>query len=137
MGGVRDDGPARPGTDKQNISYVLKSMLAGGVAGCVAKSVIAPLDRVKILFQTGQPHFTQYRGARSQTYNAQLTCVSLAGSFIGVFRALGAIVQRDGIAACFRGHSATLARIFPYAAIQYMSYEQIKHVRNPSCFSVD
>lgn len=47
---------------KQNIDYVLRSLVAGGVAGCVAKSVIAPLDRVKILFQTNNPHFQRHSG---------------------------------------------------------------------------
>ena len=31
---------------------VLKALLAGGLAGMAGKSVVAPLDRVKILFQT-------------------------------------------------------------------------------------
>lgn len=28
----------------------------------------------------------------------------------------------------FQGHSATLLRIFPYAAIKFMAYDQIEHV---------
>ena len=48
--------------EKQSSSYVLRSLLAGGIAGCAAKTVIAPLDRVKILFQTSTPRFEKYTG---------------------------------------------------------------------------
>jgi hypothetical protein len=39
------------------------------------------------------------------------------------------IGRTEGLRGLFRGNSATLARIFPYAALQYMSYEQFKLVR--------
>jgi len=50
----------------------------------------------------------------------------------GPFRALQAIHTKEGVTGLFRGNSATLARIFPYAALQYMSYEQLKLVRDLS-----
>lgn len=36
--------------------------IAGGIAGCLAKSFVAPFDRVKILFQTKSPLVTEYSG---------------------------------------------------------------------------
>ena len=48
--------------DKRSLAYVWRSLLAGGVAGCVAKTSIAPLDRVKILFQTNNPKFLRHAG---------------------------------------------------------------------------
>lgn len=41
------------------------------------------------------------------------------------------IYQQDGPLGLFRGHSATLLRIFPYAAIKFLAYEQIRAVIIP------
>ena len=38
------------------------------------------------------------------------------------------INRQDGLRGLFRGHSATLLRIFPYAAIKFLAYEQIRTV---------
>ena len=42
------------------------------------------------------------------------------------------INRQDGLRGLFRGHSATLLRIFPYASIKFLSYEQIRAVIIPS-----
>lgn len=38
------------------------------------------------------------------------------------------INRQDGMRGLFQGHSATLLRIFPYAAIKFLAYEQIRSV---------
>ncbi|XBW36767.1 hypothetical protein QEN19_002344 [Hanseniaspora menglaensis] len=101
--------------DKHSLNYVLKSGLAGGVAGICAKTLIAPLDRIKILFQTGNPHFLQYRGSMN-----------------GLMKAMHHIFLIDGVAGVFQGHSATLLRIFPYAGIKFITYEQFRSFFIPS-----
>ena len=64
------------------------SLVAGGVAGCVAKTVSAPLDRVKILFQVSPRPFS----------------LRLAGlEIISIF-------NTEGITALWRGNSATVFR---------------------------
>ncbi|KAG2224911.1 hypothetical protein INT45_010860 [Circinella minor] len=99
----------------QNLDYVIRSGLAGGIAGCVAKTVIAPLDRIKILFQARNPVFDKY-----------------AGTFSGVFKAGRDIVKDTGTAGLFQGHSVTLLRIFPYAAIKFVAYEQYRAILMPT-----
>ncbi|KAH0832974.1 mitochondrial carrier domain-containing protein [Lanmaoa asiatica] len=101
--------------DKRNLDYALRSGLAGGLAGCVAKTAVAPLDRVKILFQASNPDFQKY-----------------AGSWTGAFRAGLAIYRDDGARGLLQGHSATLLRIFPYAAIKFMAYDQLRLLLIPT-----
>ncbi|RMZ77692.1 hypothetical protein DV738_g4336, partial [Chaetothyriales sp. CBS 135597] len=80
-----------------------------------AKTVVAPLDRVKILFQAANPQFAKY-----------------SGHALGVVRAIRDIGQADGLRGLFRGHSATLLRVFPYAGIKFLAYEQIRAAIIPS-----
>jgi solute carrier family 25 (mitochondrial carrier protein), member 16 len=41
------------------------------------------------------------------------------------------IYAQDGVRGLFRGHSATLLRVFPYAGIKFLAYEQIRTVVIP------
>lgn len=101
--------------DKNSMDYILRSAIAGGISGSCAKTLIAPLDRIKILFQTSNPHYTKY-----------------AGSLMGLVEAAKHIRINDGIRGFFQGHSVTLIRIFPYAAVKFVAYEQIRSVLIPS-----
>ncbi|KAH8680918.1 mitochondrial carrier protein LEU5 [Xylariales sp. PMI_506] len=97
--------------DKHSMDYMTRSAIAGGLAGCAAKTTVAPLDRVKILFQTSNPQFTKYQG-----------------SWSGLARAIRDIYVNNGVVGLFRGHSATLLKIYPYAAIKFVAYEQYRAV---------
>ncbi|KAI0706974.1 mitochondrial carrier domain-containing protein [Earliella scabrosa] len=101
--------------DTQSLSYIVRSGAAGGIAGCVAKTVVAPLDRVKILFQASNPDFHKY-----------------AGTWSGALRATAQIYSENGVRGLLQGHSATLLRIFPYAAINYMAYDQFEALLMPT-----
>ncbi|KAI0749537.1 mitochondrial carrier [Daedaleopsis nitida] len=101
--------------DRQSLRYIALSGTAGGIAGCVAKTAVAPLDRVKILFQASNPDFQKY-----------------AGTWSGAFRAVAQIHSENGVRGLLQGHSATLLRIFPYAAIKFMAYDQIEPILMPT-----
>lgn len=102
--------------------------------GCVAKTSVAPLDRVKILFQTRSPDYHKYAGPSSRLsfsrprQHADRDAL-YTGTFLGVFRASKDIYAETGMRGLLQGHSATLLRIFPYAAIKFMAYDKIHNVR--------
>lgn len=81
-----------------------KELIAGGVSGGIAKTAVAPLERIKILFQTRQ---------------AEFQAVGLHGSFTK-------IAKSEGLQGFYRGNGASVARIVPYAALHYMAYEEYR-----------
>ncbi|CAN7991608.1 unnamed protein product [Ixodes pacificus] len=87
-------------------NFLLKSFFAGGVAGMCAKTTVAPLDRIKILLQAHSCHYKHY----------------------GVFSGLRGIVQKEQFLGLYKGNGAQMVRIFPYAAVQFLSFEAYKRV---------
>lgn len=95
--------------------YYLRSALAGGIAGGVAKTAVAPLERIKILFQTQNREFTRF-----------------SGSWRGVYKALEHIVRTQGFLALYRGNSLTLSRAVPHAALGYTVYDSASKILMPT-----
>ncbi|XP_044361929.1 mitochondrial carrier protein CoAc2-like [Triticum aestivum] len=86
------------------LPLTVRELIAGWVAGGVAKCAVAPLERVKILLQTRRAEF---RGS------------GLIGSFRTIYRT-------EGPLGFYRGNGASVARIVPYAALHYMAYEEYR-----------
>ena len=91
-------------------------MAAGGIAGGVSKLVVAPIDRVKLIYQVGQRPFTFAAGMRTAR----------------------SIVSAAGPSAMWRGNAAGMLRDIPYAAILYSSYAIFHRlVTSPACAGTD
>lgn len=76
-------------SDWSQFAQATAGFLAGGASGSLAKSCIAPLDRVKIIFQVS-PH-------KQFSFRAALT-------------ELKAIIHSEGFTSLWRGNGATVAR---------------------------
>ena len=86
--------------------------LAGGIAGALAKTCTAPLDRLKIIMQTS--------GASQQTAAAK---AAVSGGLIPAFLAIG---KTEGLAGYWRGNTPQVARVLPYSATMLFAYDFYK-----------
>ena len=82
----------------------LRNLLAGGLAGMIAKSVVAPIDRIKILYQVSAKPFHIW----------------------DVPRVAQKIMEQEGVEALWKGNTATMIRVFPYSGIQFMVFDKCK-----------
>ncbi|KAK3134728.1 hypothetical protein QOZ80_5BG0409980 [Eleusine coracana subsp. coracana] len=82
---------------------ICKSLVAGGVAGGVSRTAVAPLERLKILLQVQNPHSIKYNGT---------------------VQGLQYIWRTEGLRGLFKGNGTNCARIVPNSAVKFFSYEQ-------------
>ncbi|KAI4316511.1 hypothetical protein L6164_024491 [Bauhinia variegata] len=82
----------------------VKELIAGGCAGALSKTAVAPLERVKILWQT-----------RTAGYHN-----------LGVCQSLNKLLKNEGFLGLYKGNGASVIRIIPYAALHFMTYERYK-----------
>ena len=81
-----------------------KSLVAGGVAGAVSRTIVSPFERLKLLFQMqGVPP-----------------------KYTGVLQGLRLIHAEDGMKGYFRGNLSNVIRITPASAFQFFFYDCFK-----------
>ena len=90
------------------MSKTLRSLAAGGLAGAVARTTVAPIDRVKILMQT-----------QHVTFKGQ-------AQYHGIKQTLKKIMQEEGVTRLWRGNVTNIVRVMPYSATQFTSYDFFK-----------
>ncbi|TVU22574.1 hypothetical protein EJB05_32284, partial [Eragrostis curvula] len=85
---------------------------AGAAAGAAAKTVTAPLDRVKLLMQT---HSVRVAGESAK-------------KGVGFLEAIADVGKKDGLKGYWKGNLPQVIRIIPYSAVQLFSYEVYKKI---------
>jgi hypothetical protein len=87
---------------------VVAAFCAGGVAGAVSRTVVSPLERLKILFQIQSVGREEYK--------------------LSVGKGLAKMWKDEGWRGFMRGNGTNCIRIVPYSAVQFGSYNFYKKV---------
>ncbi|KAI0108521.1 solute carrier family 25 member 42 [Daldinia grandis] len=85
---------------------VTAAFCAGGVAGAVSRTVVSPLERLKILFQVQSAGHNEYK--------------------LSVGKALAKMWKEEGWRGFMAGNGTNCVRIVPYSAVQFGSYNLYK-----------
>jgi solute carrier family 25 phosphate transporter 23/24/25/41 len=94
---------------------VVAAFCAGGVAGAVSRTVVSPLERLKILFQVQSVGREEYK--------------------MSVGKGLMKMWRDEGWRGLMRGNGTNCIRIVPYSAVQFGSYNFYKKVSDPLLMS--
>jgi solute carrier family 25 phosphate transporter 23/24/25/41 len=95
---------------------VVAAFCAGGVAGAVSRTVVSPLERLKILYQVQSVGREEYK--------------------LSVGKGLMKMWKEEGWRGFMRGNGTNCVRIVPYSAVQFGSYNFYKKVGTlhlPTC----
>lgn len=101
---------------KQDSAFavVAKDFMAGGISAGVSKTIVAPIERVKMLIQT-QDSIPEIKEGKMPRYTGIYDCFSR--------------VSRDqGVASLWRGNMANVIRYFPTQALNFMFKDSFKRI---------
>jgi Mitochondrial carrier protein len=111
---------------------VTRRMICGGISGMIAKTVTNPLDRIKMLSQTGE--YTSHGGSSGAlTKNNSSGFIATMQNITNIYRS---IIKNEGILGLWAGNGINLLRVFPNKAIIfstndiYTRYMQQWYFRN-------
>jgi Mitochondrial carrier protein len=82
--------------------------MAGGVAGAVSRTIVSPLERLKILLQIQSVGREEYK--------------------LSIWKGLVKMGREEGWRGFMRGNGTNCIRIIPYSAVQFGSYNFYKKV---------
>jgi len=90
----------------------LKDFLAGGVSGAIAKTMTAPIERVKLIIQT-------------QDANPRIISGEIP-RYTGIGNCFVRVAQEQGVGAFWRGNFVNILRYFPTQAFNFAFKDSIK-----------
>lgn len=103
---------AAAGEKKDPAMAFLKDLAAGGISGAISKTLVAPIERVKLLLQT-------------QDSNPKIMSGEMA-RYKGISDCFSRVSAEQGVASFWRGNMANVVRYFPTQAFNFAFKDTIK-----------
>ena len=100
---IMSSNKSKSSSSTSTATDVTRRMFCGGIAGMIAKTCTNPLDRIRMLAQTGE-----------------------GGGGHGVVQLYRNIIKNEGILGLWAGNGANLLRVFPSKAIVFSSNDVYK-----------
>ncbi|EZF33664.1 mitochondrial carrier [Trichophyton mentagrophytes] len=91
---------------------VVAAFIGGGVAGAVSRTIVSPLERLKILLQVQSVGREEYK--------------------LSISKGLAKMWREEGWRGFMRGNGTNCIRIVPYSAVQFGSYNLYKKAFEPT-----
>lgn len=107
----------KPKKKEKDFASFAKDFMAGGLSAAVAKTAVAPIERVKLLLQVQQ---ISKQIPEEQRYKGIVDC-------------LIRLPKEQGLTSYWRGNLANVIRYFPTQALNFAFkdvYKQVKHNEN-------
>uniref|UniRef100_A0A1J3DGD3 ADP/ATP translocase n=1 Tax=Noccaea caerulescens TaxID=107243 RepID=A0A1J3DGD3_NOCCA len=101
-----------PAAKESNVMGFVTDLAAGGVAGAVSKTAVAPIERVKLLLQT-QDSNPKIKSGEVPRYTGIINCFTRVSA-------------EQGVASFWRGNLANVVRYFPTQAFNFAFKDTIK-----------
>ena len=100
--------------EKKKIEITLKKeiyqLISGAGSGAITKSLVAPLERVKILFQVeGMRGLNEYKG---------------------IINAFQTVIKEEGFNSLWKGNGAAMVKIIPVYALKFSLNDLIRRLIN-------
>eukprot|EP00189_Rhodosorus_marinus_P003469 CAMPEP_0113966414 /NCGR_PEP_ID=MMETSP0011_2-20120614/8317_1 /TAXON_ID=101924 /ORGANISM="Rhodosorus marinus" /LENGTH=353 /DNA_ID=CAMNT_0000979095 /DNA_START=135 /DNA_END=1196 /DNA_ORIENTATION=- /assembly_acc=CAM_ASM_000156 len=97
-----------------NAQKFLMDLAAGGVAGGISKTIVAPIERVKLLLQT-------------QDANPRIKSGEIP-RYTGIINCFSRVASEQGIGSFWRGNMANVIRYFPTQAFNFAFKDTFKNM---------
>lgn len=102
------------GADRRKAAWsnLSKDMIAGGLLGGVAHTVVAPVERAKLLLQTQDSNMV-VRDGRYPRYKSLVDCIVR-------------VARDEGVLSLWRGNGSSVMRYYPSLAINF-GFKDLSH----------
>ncbi|GAA0154539.1 transfer/carrier protein [Lithospermum erythrorhizon] len=99
-------GNNKPGSPPNWLSNFHKDLTAGALMGGVVHTIVAPIERAKLLLQTQESNMAILAGGPHKRFKGMVDCI-------------GRIVREDGVLSLWRGNGSSVIRYYPSVALNF------------------